>query len=49
MQIYIGVKYDVLEYDNSTRSDELFRDLHKRFPEAVWEKSGLGFKVTTLD
>lgn len=49
MEIEICVKYDVMNYDLARRSDDVFRDLHKRFPEAIWEKKGLGFKVTTLD
>lgn len=50
MELYISVKYDNLDPRDYTRdSDKLFREIHSRFPDAVWERSGLGYKVSTLD
>ena len=45
MEINIEVKYDDINSDLSRSSDELFRDIQRRFPEGIWEKSGLGYKV----
>ena len=47
MEVYIGVKYDNLNPDSSRESDILFRGIQEKFPEATWERSGLGFKVMT--
>ena len=50
MELYISIKYDEpLNQGYSRSSDELFRDLNRRFPNSVWEREGLGFKVTTFD
>jgi hypothetical protein len=45
MEIKIEVKEDDINEDLSRSSDDLFRDIQKRFPEGVWERSGLGYKI----
>jgi hypothetical protein len=50
MEVYIDIKYDNLNpSDLSRESDTLFRGIQKAFPQAVWERKGLGFKVTTFE
>jgi hypothetical protein len=49
MELYIAVRYDNLNpLDNSRESDSLLRGIQIQFPNAIWEKSGLGYKVNTL-
>lgn len=45
MEIDIEVKYENIHSDFSRDSDEIFRDIQKRFPNGVWERKGLGYKV----
>jgi hypothetical protein len=47
MEIKIEVKYADIHSDFSRESDGVFRDIQKRFPNGVWERSGLGYKITT--
>ncbi|GEM_PF-2495016 len=50
MELYISVKYDNLDPVDYTReSDEILRTIQREFPNAIWEKSGLGYKVNTFE
>jgi hypothetical protein len=46
MEIDIEVKYDEMTEEYSRASDQLFRDIQKRFPESVWERRGLGYRIS---
>jgi hypothetical protein len=45
MEIKIEVREDDINEDLSRSSDNLFRDIQKRFPEGVWERNGSGYKI----
>jgi hypothetical protein len=42
------IRLEVLEeMDGGRQADDVRRDIHKRFPEAVWERYGNGHKIFT--
>ena len=42
MEIHLEVKN---EYDGGRQADELRRDIQKRFPDALWNREGDGYKI----
>jgi len=45
MELRLEIKYDELKDDHTRASDEVIRDLSRRFPEAIWEKYKQGWKL----
>lgn len=45
MEINIEIKYDNLNQDLTRDSDELFRDIQRRFPEGLWERTESGYRI----
>ena len=45
MEIELTIKNENLEEDFSREADSLRREIFKRYPNAIWEKSGEGHKI----
>lgn len=42
MELIFELKNDELQEDGGLLSDDIVRDIAKRFPDAVWERNGKG-------
>jgi hypothetical protein len=47
MEIKLELKYDELSEDGARLSDNVLRDVARRFPDAVWERCNAGWKIIT--
>lgn len=46
MEIDISVKYESIDEESQISADSIFRDIYKKYPEGVWEKSKEGYRIT---
>jgi hypothetical protein len=45
MEVKIEVNYENINDNFSRESDDLFREIFKKFPKSTWQREGPGYKI----